>query len=138
MDKVYRVFQKDQDPKAGAVVKAIKLKSIITQPLQGQSLAAGPVTILGAAYAGEDEIDTVEVSVDDGRTWRPAAFLGPQESFAWRQWQFVWEAKDKGDLKIMARAIDTKGRTQPINASWNVLGYGNNGVEEHAIVVHIM
>lgn len=116
----------------------IKLKSIITQPLQGQSLAAGPVTILGAAYAGEDEIDKVEVSVDDGRTWRPATFLGPRERFAWRQWQFAWEAKDKGDLKIMARAIDTKGGTQPINASWNVLGYGNNGVEEHSIVVHIV
>lgn len=138
MDKVYRVFQKDQDPKSGAVVTDIKLKSIITQPLQGQSLAAGPVTILGAAYAGEDEIDKVEVSVDDGRTWRPATFLGPRESFAWRQWQFVWEAKDKGDLKIMARATDAKGRMQPVNASWNVLGYGNNGVEEHAIVVHIM
>ena len=138
MDKVYRVFQKDQDPKSGAVVTGIKLKSIITQPLQGQSLAAGPVTILGAAYAGEDEIDKVEVSVDDGRTWRPATFLGPRESFAWRQWQFVWEAKDKGDLKIMARATDAKGRMQPVNASWNVLGYGNNGVEEHAIVVHIM
>ncbi|MFO7461078.1 MAG: sulfite oxidase [Desulfatiglandales bacterium] len=138
MDKVYRVFQKDQDPKSGAVVTDIKLKSIITQPLQGQSLAAGPVTILGAAYAGEDEIDKVEVSVDDGRTWRPATFLGPRESFAWRQWQFVWEAKDKGDLKIMAKATDAKGRMQPVNASWNVLGYGNNGVEEHAIVVHIM
>ena len=138
MDKVYRVFQKDQDPKAGAVVKAIKLKSIITQPLQGESLPAGPVTILGAAYAGEEGIERVEVSVDNGSTWRPAAFLGPRESFAWRQWQFIWEARDKGDFKIMARAIDANGRMQPVNASWNVLGYGNNGVEEHSIVVHIV
>lgn len=138
MDKVYRVFQKDEDPKSGAVVKAIKLKSIITQPLQGESLPAGPVTILGAAYAGEEEIERVEVSVDNGSTWRPAAFLGPRESFAWRQWQFIWEARDKGDFKIMARAIDANGRMQPVNASWNVLGYGNNGVEAHAIVVHIV
>ena len=138
MDKVYRVFQKDQAPKAGAVVKAIKLKSIITQPLQGESLPAGPVTILGAAYAGEEEIERVEISVDNGSSWQPAAFLGPLESFAWRQWQFVWEARDKGDFKIMARAIDANGRMQPVNASWNLLGYGNNGVEEHAIVVHIL
>jgi hypothetical protein len=26
---------------------------------------------------------------------------------------------------------------QPVNACWNVLGYGNNGVGEHAILVHI-
>ena len=138
MDKVYRVFQKDQDPKAGAVVKAIKLKSIITQPLQGESLPAGPVTILGAAYAGEGEIERVEVSVDNGTSWQTATLQGPKEKFAWRQWQFVWEAKGKGNFKIMARATDDNGRMQPMSASWNVLGYGNNGVEEHAIVVHIV
>jgi hypothetical protein len=33
--------------------------------------------------------------------------------------------------------MDTKGQQQPENASWNVLGYGNNGVREHAIVVHV-
>ena len=137
MDKVYRVFQKDQDPKSGAVVTAIKLKSIITQPLQGESLPVGPVTILGAAYAGDKEVELVEVSVDNGTSWRPAAFMGPRDKFAWRQWQYVWEAGEKGDFKIMTRATDARGESQPLKASWNVLGYGNNGVEEHAILVHI-
>jgi DMSO/TMAO reductase YedYZ molybdopterin-dependent catalytic subunit len=137
MDKVYRVFQKDQEPKSGSVVTAIKLKSIITQPLQDESLPAGPVTILGAAYAGEGEVERVEISVDDGVRWHAATFMGPREKFAWRQWQFIWDAKNKGDFKIMARAADAEGRTQPMNASWNVLGYGNNGVKEHAILVHI-
>jgi len=138
MDKVYRVFQKDQEPASGSVVTAIKLKSIITQPLQGENLQVGPITILRAAYAGEGEIERVEVSVDNGTSWRPAAFIGPKEKFAWRQWQFIWEAKDKGDFKIMARATDSDGRIQPVNASWNVLGYGNNGVTEHAILIHII
>ena len=39
---------------------------------------------------------------------------------------------------IMARATDKKGRRQPDNAHWNVLGYGNNGIREHAIVVQIV
>jgi DMSO/TMAO reductase YedYZ molybdopterin-dependent catalytic subunit len=138
MDKVYRVFQKDQDPRSGSVVTAIKLKSIITQPLQGESLQVGPITILGAAYAGEGEVELVEVSIDNGTSWRPATFIGPREKFAWRQWQFIWGARDKGDFKIMARAFDAEGRAQPLNASWNVLGYGNNGVTEHAILVHII
>ena len=138
MDKVYRVFQKDQDPKSGSVVTGIKLKSIITQPLQGESLQIGPITILGAAYAGEGEVERVEVSVDDGKSWKPATFIGPQEKYAWRQWQFVWEAEQKGDFKVMARASDSEGRVQPKTASWNVLGYGNNGVTEHAILVHII
>jgi hypothetical protein len=79
----------------------------------------------------------VEVSVDNGASWRPAAFIGPRDKFAWRQWQYVWEAGEKGDFKIMARAIDAKGESQPLNASWNVLGYGNNAVEDHAVLVHI-
>jgi DMSO/TMAO reductase YedYZ molybdopterin-dependent catalytic subunit len=138
MDKVYRVFQKDQGPESGSVVTAIKLKSIITQPLQEENLPVGPITILGAAYAGEGEVELVEVSIDNGISWQPAAFIGPREKFAWRQWQFIWKAEEKGDFKIMARATDSDGRIQPMNASWNVLGYGNNGVAEHAILVHIL
>jgi hypothetical protein len=37
----------------------------------------------------------------------------------------------------MARATDTHGRQQPETGQWNVLGYGNNGVREHAVKVRI-
>jgi DMSO/TMAO reductase YedYZ molybdopterin-dependent catalytic subunit len=53
MDKVYRIFQKDQEPRTGEVVAGIPLKSIITQPLVSEKLPAGPVVVLGAAYGGE-------------------------------------------------------------------------------------
>jgi DMSO/TMAO reductase YedYZ molybdopterin-dependent catalytic subunit len=138
MDKVYRVFQKGEDPKSGPVVTSLKLKSIITQPVEGERLPAGPVTILGAAYAGEAHIERVEISVDEGKTWDLATFIGPDEPFAWRQWQYVWEVKERGNYRIMARATDSEGRQQPMNAAWNVLGYGNNGIQEHAVTVEIM
>lgn len=137
MDKVYRVHQKGQDSKSGEIITSLKLKSIITQPLQGESLSAGPVTILGAAYAGENEIQSVDVSLDWGQTWHGAELIGPCERFAWRQWQCVWQATKSGTYTIMARATDHKGDRQPMNASWNVLGYGNNGVHEHAVTVQI-
>jgi len=137
MDNVYRLFQKDEDPKSGEVVKRIKVKSIITQPLSGETLEAGPITILGAAYAGEVDIGRVEVSVDNGMSWEVAELIGPHEPFAWRQWQFVWEVKKSGEYTIMARAIDSSGGQQPMNARWNVLGYGNNGIREHSVTVHI-
>lgn len=137
MDKVYRVYQKGDAPESGEVVTALKLKSIITQPLQDEALPAGPVTILGAAYGGGDGIRAVDISVDGGRNWQPAEFIGPHEPFAWRQWQFVWHVEKEGAYRIMARATDGKGQQQPMHASWNVLGYGNNGVHEHAINVQI-
>ena len=53
MDNVYRVFQKGQDPRTGEIVTGLPLKAIITQPLAGETLPAGAVVVLGAAYAGE-------------------------------------------------------------------------------------
>jgi DMSO/TMAO reductase YedYZ molybdopterin-dependent catalytic subunit len=137
MDKVYRVFQKGQEPTSGEVVTSLKLKSIITQPIQGETLPVGLVTILGAAYAGEGNVTTVEVSVDNGTTWTATSFIGPHEPFSWRQWQVVWEPRQAGDYAIMARATDSEGRQQPMNAQWNVLGYGNNSVRQHAVTVRI-
>ena len=137
MDEVYRVFQKDEDPGSGELVTRLKLKTITTQPVEGERLSKGSVTILGAAYAGEDGVECVDVSVDGGKTWGLASFLGPHEPFAWRQWQYVWEAEEEGEYTLMARATDSRGRKQPMQAKWNVLGYGNNGVREHAVRVSI-
>jgi DMSO/TMAO reductase YedYZ molybdopterin-dependent catalytic subunit len=137
MDNVYRVFQKGQDSRSGQVVTQLPLKSIITQPLAGETLPTGTVVVLGAAYAGEGRVAAVEVSVDGGASWRPAEFIGPDEAFAWRQWQFVWEARTPGPFTLMACALDAGGRRQPMQAEWNVLGYGNNGALNHAVTVTI-
>jgi len=138
MDNVYRVFQKGEDPKSGEVIKDIRVKSIITEPLNAEKLPEGVVPVRGAAYAGEAGIQGVEVSVDDGETWNPAKLIGLQETYAWRHWEFLWEAKAKGEYTIMSRATDGSDHQQPETAHWNVLGYGNNGIREHAVIVQIV
>jgi DMSO/TMAO reductase YedYZ molybdopterin-dependent catalytic subunit len=138
MDNVYRVFQKGQDPRSGERVTGIKLKSIITQPPPGETLAAGVVVVRGAAYAGEAAVTRVDVSLDGGTTWGAAQFIGPHESFAWRQWQYVWTNAVPGEFTLMARATDDRGRQQPMQSEWNVLGYGNNGVREHAVSIKVV
>lgn len=137
MDKVYRVFQEGEDPSAGDIVTAMALKSIITEPLDGDSLRRSAVAIRGAAYAGEAQVEKVEVSVDGGKTWRSAGFVGPNEPYAWRRWQYLWHPEAAGEYPIMSRAFDAGGNVQPPSAAWNKLGYGNNGVSEHAIKIRI-
>ena len=137
MDKVYRVFQKGEDPKSGEVVTGIGIKSIIVEPAGDQAFSAGIVPIRGAAYAGEAGIAKVEVSVDHGATWHPAELIGLEQTYAWRHWEYLWEVKAVGDYTIMARATDTSGCRQPETAHWNALGYGNNGIREHAVTVRI-
>jgi DMSO/TMAO reductase YedYZ molybdopterin-dependent catalytic subunit len=137
MDNVYRVFQKGQDPATGEKVTGIKLKSIITQPLAGETLGPGTIVVLGAAYAGADRVTRVDLSFDGGTTWMAAQLIGPDEPFAWRQWQYVWTGAGPGEYTLMARATDDRSRCQPMQAAWNVLGYGNNGVREHAVNIRI-
>mgnify|MGYP001820951456 FL=1 len=138
MDRVYRVFQKGEDPKSGETVKGIGVKSIITEPLNGETLSAGIVPVRGAAYAGESGIERVDVSVDDGQTWHPANLIGPEESYAWRQWEYLWETSLPGEYTIMARAVDDQGNRQPETAYWNAHGYENNGIREHAIKISLI
>jgi DMSO/TMAO reductase YedYZ molybdopterin-dependent catalytic subunit len=137
MDKVYRVFQKGEDPKSGEVVKEIQVKSIIVEPEKDQILSAGIVPVRGAAYAGEAGIEKVDVSVDHGARWHSAELIGLEQPYAWRHWEYLWEVKAGGDYTIIARATDTRGNRQPETAHWNALGYGNNGVQEHAVSVRI-
>ena len=89
MDDVCRIFDKGQDPKTGSPVTGISLKSIITQPEVDEISPMGKITILGVAYAGETDVEKVEISIDNGNSWQPATFVGPDEPFAWRQWQYV-------------------------------------------------
>jgi DMSO/TMAO reductase YedYZ molybdopterin-dependent catalytic subunit len=137
MDKVYRLIQKGEDPKSGEVVTDIDIKSIIVEPVSDQTLSIGIVPIRGAAYAGEAGIAKVEVSVDQGNTWHTAELIGLEQPYAWRHWEYLWDVKEGGEYTIMARASDTNGIRQPETARWNVLGYGNNGIREHAVKVHI-
>ncbi|MEJ5359113.1 MAG: sulfite oxidase [Desulfobacterales bacterium] len=138
MDRVYRVFRKGEDPASGEPVTAMPLKAVILRPRPGDALPAGvPFPVLGAAWAGEAEVEAVEVSCDGGQSWLPAELLGPRARFAWRHWQLPWVPRERGPTRILARARDNTGRRQPDRASWNVLGYGNNGVEEHGVTVTV-
>ncbi len=138
MDKVYRVFQKGEEAKTGKIITKIGLKSIITQPIDGAQQSPGVIPIRGAAYAGESRIKCVDISLDNGNTWQSANLIGLDVPFAWRHWEYLWDVKKKGRYSILARATDIHGERQPDNASWNVLGYGNNAVFDHAVNVQVV
>ena len=99
------------------------------------TVSIGAHTIRGMAWSGEGAISGVEVSVDNGATWRPAKVKQSKSSYAWQIWEFVWEATRPGHFLIRARATDMSGRVQPDKADWNFRGFANNSI--HAVPVSV-
>jgi sulfite oxidase len=111
------------DPSAMVPVTSIKPKSVIASPVAGQRLAIGPVTIRGAAWAGESPVARVDVSTDNGRTWRPAKLGADRARYAWRLWEATWTPPGDGSYVLMSKTADEKGDTQPFVEDWNPSGY---------------
>jgi len=95
------------------------VKSVITDPIDEYSpLSRGSHAIRGLAWSGCGAITRVEVSVDGGQTWHDAHLEGPREKWIWARWSYLWEVNEPGHYKLMARATDEEGRTQP-QTKWN-------------------
>jgi len=92
----------------------MQLKAEIASPAAGDVVAANSVVqIRGAAWTGDGEIAKVEISTDGGEKWDPASLQANAATNAWRLWQFEWiTPKEPGKRTLMARAIDSSGRTQ--------------------------
>ena len=126
----------DVNPEDTHPITSLGVKSVIAQPGDGSSLKSRSLNIHGAAWAGETAITRVEISVDRGTTWH-AARLGAQQSrYAWRLWDYAWNAPRAGEYTIMSRATDDQGRTQPQTAAWNPSGYLFNAIDQ--VNIHVM
>lgn len=113
----------------------MNVKSFVTHPTTTAS--AGKLQITGVAFGGTREVSKVEVSTDGGKSWKEAAFVGPDlGQFAWRP--FVLEAElPAGKHTIVSRATDSAGDTQPEDFPPNERGYGHNGWKDHAVEVSV-
>lgn len=109
----------------------MNVKSWVISPLE--RTGSGRVQIQGVAFGGAKPIKAVEVSVDGGKSWQPARFVGPDLGrYAWRP--FVLEADLKpGKYTLASRATDADGQSQPENFPENERGYGHNGWRRHAV-----
>jgi len=109
------------------------------------------IELCGVAWAGDDAVDRVEVSTDDGETWGTAELFGPEYAGAWRLFRYEWDA-EPGTHVLLSRATDDLGRRQPARISrpdawrdaldddefpWNEGGYAANAYEPNAVEVEV-
>ena len=97
-------------------VTEIDVKSQIARPAMHEVVPANShYRVFGAAWAGQPEITKVDISIDGGKTWKPAELDQQSLPYAWRFFSYDWQTPSKGGTyTLMARATDKKGRTQPM------------------------
>ena len=131
------------------------VKSLVISPEDGATLSAassGRIEIMGVAWSGEDPVERVEVSADGGETWDDAEFVGPDLGpYAARKFRYSWEPLS-GTHRLLSRATDEQGRTQPATISdpdeglrgiddgkfpWNQKGYANDAYGPLGVTVTV-
>ena len=95
----YSILPPEADPYTAAPGEGISLSTLpincdILVPSDDDEIPAGPLTIRGYALAGDGHgIGRVDVSLDDGYSWRQVDLQPPTSRWAWRLWSVTVEVE---------------------------------------------
>lgn len=93
---------------------------------------AGRVEIIGRAWSGAAAVQKVEFAVDGH--WQMTHVAAQRHAHGWQEWKITWDAAP-GEHELACRATDAADNTQPLEAPWDVSGFGNNGVQRIPVTV---
>lgn len=112
----YAVWERTSDLPTRVPVTQMQVKAQIARPASGETVKSGtPYRVHGWAWTGEAEIAKVEISTDNGQTWKQATLTGDRKRYTWRGWEYLWDVPgEPGAAILLARATDTRGNTQPL------------------------
>lgn len=116
-------------------IERMPVRSFLISPEGGSKIPAGMrVTLRGMAFSGFGKVVKVEVSDDDGKSWKPAELGEDHGAYSFRGWEAAWTAKAPGRYSITVRATDEKGNVQPDEPVWNPGGYLWNRIEKQELI----
>jgi sulfite oxidase len=113
MDTAYRWPLQPGEP--GAAFKPEEMKpvtenfvksNITTVPKTAR--VGKPADIRGFAFSGAPDIARVDISDDDGATWKLATLDPHHAPHAWRLWSYRWPPDRVGKVRLVARATDSR------------------------------
>jgi len=117
------------------IIQAMPVKSLITSPQTGGKLNGRSMRVNGHAWAGDDTVERVDISIDFGVTWVKADLKKPDNPYAWQHWSADIKFPTAGYYEVWAKATDSKGRSQPFAIAWNPKGYLNNSMHRISVTV---
>jgi DMSO/TMAO reductase YedYZ molybdopterin-dependent catalytic subunit len=130
-------FRRTPDEK-GEPCTLMRVNSLMAPPgipdfyTRRRIVEAGPVAIVGRAWSGAAPIERVEFGINGA--WSRADVAPGRRAHCWQQWNFLWQAAP-GEHELACRATDAAGNTQPLEPTWDLAGFGNNGVQRVRVTV---
>ncbi len=119
-------------------ITTMNVKSLIGYPTSSSLINVNSkVTIRGVAFDSGSGIKEVFISLDSGKSWQNSVLGNETSPYAFRAFKFSFMTKKKGNLTIMAKAINNLGEEQPFahEIKWNHGGYKYNGIDSVTIKV---
>ncbi len=114
-------------------ISYIKLHAVFVIPEPGDTIVAGkPCVVEGLVFNDGTAIQKVELSLDNGKTWKETTLNPELGKYSWRRWKYSWIPATSGIYQLKLKATDVKGNTE-VEAQWNKSGYARNFME-HLIV----
>ena len=143
MAKGYRVPDNDcfcvapgTTPAKTQPISRLPVRSFITSLKHGDVLPRNKeVTLKGIAFDGGAGINKVEVSIDGGQRWREARLGQDLGRFSFREWTLPVSFTHQGAARLMVRASNRAGESQPLQADWNPGGYRRHVVETSHVTI---
>jgi len=141
MQKAYRIPDNDcACVPAGTAASAtrpigkLNVRSFITNLTDGQAAKASPRTLVrGIAFDGGSGVEAVDLSIDGGKTWKPAALGQDHGKYSFREWS-AHVPLDRGEHVLVARAKSKAGDLQPLTANWNPNAYMRNAPDAVRVI----
>lgn len=125
-----------QDTAESRPITEILVNSLITSHGNGERLARNtPVLLSGWAWDNGAGIAAVEVSSDNGRSWREAPLDKDFGRFAWRGFHWTLDTSRPGPLHLQVRARSRSGTVQPKTPIANPSGYHHNAIQAVSLEV---
>jgi len=117
-------------------ISTLPVRSFITNVKSGEVLpVARAVELKGIAFDRGAGLKAVDVSIDSGRTWRPATLGKNYGRFSFREWQLSTTFASIEQTVLMVRASNHLGEIQPTKTVWNPGGYQRNVIESTPVFI---
>ncbi len=129
-DNACGCVQPGSKPARTVPINRMNVKSVIASPADGTTARVGDtVTLEGVAFDGGYGITEVFVSSDGGAAWQSARLGDDLGRYSFREWSYEVKTQRPGTLRLMVRAVNRVGESQPAEPLWNPAGYLRNVVE---------